>query len=149
MSIKNSLMRQTLIHKRALHAELRTKESSHSFSILQLNECRKSMDQFYYRKIYGEDTLATKRKFPGTPSQIAFDPLYVVVDYKPVITDLNNKQRIGEDALIACLNPNASIGHRSAINQYTPILKSTPNMENNQQPLEELKFKVCKRFVRF
>ena len=149
VSIKNSLMRQTPIYKGALHAELKIKESNHRFSILQFDECRKRMDQFYCWKIYGEDALVIKRKIPGTLSQITFDPLYVVVDYKPVVTDLNKKQSVGEDALIVCLNPNVPSGYWSAINQYNPILKSTPNIENIQQPLEELKFKACKQFVRF
>jgi hypothetical protein len=149
VSINNTSIRQTPIYKGALYSVLKTKDSNHRSSILQFSECRKSMDQFYCWRIYGEDTLVIKRKIPGTLSQIAFDPLYVVVDYKPVITDLNMRQRVGEDALIVCLNPNVPSGYWSAINQYNPILKSTPNMENIQQPLEALKFKVCKQFVRF
>ena len=107
------------------------------------------MDQFLCWKIYGEDAFAIKQKIPGMLSQIAFDPLYVVVDYKPVITDLNKKQRVGQDALFVCLNPNVPSGYWSIINQYNPILGVTPNMTDNQQPLEELKFKACKQFVKF
>ena len=149
VSIRNTLIRQTPIYKGALYAELKTKEANHRSLILQFEECRKTMDQFLCWKIYGEDAFAIKQKIPGMLSQIAFDPLYVVVDYKPVITDLNKRERVGQDALFVCLNPNVPSGYWSTINQYNPILGVTPNMTDNQQPLEELKFKACKQFVKF
>jgi len=149
VSIRNSLIRQTPIYKGVLYAELKTKEANHRYLMLQFEECRKTLDHFYCWKIYGEDAFVIKQKIPGMLSQIAFDPLYVIVDYKPIITDLNKNQRVGQDALFVCLNPNVPRGYWSAINQYNPILGVTPRMTDNQQPLEQLKFKACKQFVRF
>ena len=149
VSIRNSLIRQTPIYKGVLYAELKIKEANHRSLMIQFEECRKTLDYFYCWKIYGEDAFVIKQKIPGMLSQIAFDPLYVVVDYKPIITDLNKKQKVGQDALFVCLNPNVPRGYWSAINQYNPILGVTPRMTENQQPLEQLKFKACKQFVRF
>ena len=149
VTIEKSSVRLTPVYKGALFAELKNKEANHQSARLQFQACGKSMDNFYCSKMYGDDVLEKKQKVPGTILQIAFDPFYVIVSYKPVITDLINQRRVGEDALIVCLNPKVPIGYWSAINQYKPILKSAPSMISNKQPLEELKFKACKHFVRF
>jgi intracellular sulfur oxidation DsrE/DsrF family protein len=149
VTIEKSSIRLTPVYKGALFAELKNKEANYQSAKLQFQACGKSMDKFYCLKMYGDDVLEKKQKVPGTIPQIAFDPLYVIVAYKPVVTDSINQRRFGEDALVICLNPNIPSGYWSAINQWKPILKSTPSTTDNQQPLERLKFKACKHFVRF
>lgn len=149
VSVNKSLIKLTPVQKGALFAELKNMEAVNRSLKLQYEECMKSIQKYYCWKIYGNDALEAKRTIPGTLLQIAFDPLYVVVAFKPIFTDLNNQRRIGEDLLTVCLNPNVPSGYWSLINQYKPILKVTPKVTNNQQPMEELKSKVCKYLVKF
>ena len=148
VSIEKSSVSLTPIYKQELFAELKSKEASHHSIKLQYDECRKNINEFYCWKMYGNEVSATKQKVPGSMLQIAFDPLYVVVAYKTVITNSIKQRKFGEDTLVVCLNPNVPSGYWKVINQYKPILKSTPNT-TNPQPLDKLKSKACKQLVRF
>lgn len=149
VSVNKSLIKLTPVLKGALFAELKNMEAVNRSLKLQHDECVKSIQKYYCWKIYGSGALEAKQIIPGTLLQIAFDPLYVVVAFKPIFTDLNNQRRIGEDVLTVCLNPSVPSGYWSVINQYKPILKVIPSATNNQQPMEELKSKVCKHLVKF
>jgi len=149
VQIEKSSVRLTPISKESLFAELKNREASDLSIKLQYDECKKSIDEFYCWKMYGDEVSAKKLKVPDSMRKIAFDPLYIVVTYKPLIIDLNSQKKIGEDALIVCLNPNVPSGYWKVINQYKPILKSAPSTGADSQPLDKLKLKACSRFARF
>lgn len=149
VKIERASVRLTPIYKESLFAELKSREASNLSAKLQFDECKKSINEFYCWKMYGDEVSAKKLKVPDSMLKIAFDPLYIVLTYKPLIIDLNNQKKIGEDALIVCLNPSVPSGYWKVINQYKPILKSAPSTGANSQPLDKLKLKACSQYARF
>jgi len=149
VKIAKSSVRLTPIDKESLFAELKNREASNLSARLQYDECKKSINEFYCWKMYGDEISAKNLRVPNSMLKIAFDPLYIVITYKPLIIDLNNQKKLGEDALIVCLNPNVPSGYWKVINQYKPILKSAPSTGANAAPLDKLKLKACSQFARF
>ena len=151
ISIEKSSVVLTPIYKNALYSELKTKEEKHQSMKLQYEECRRRIDAFYCWQMYGDEISTAKQKIPRAMLRIAFDPLYVVISYRPVVSLPNNKKKIGGEAFVVCLNPNVPSGYWNTINQYKPILKYSPSTTDNPRPKpsDALKYKACKAFAMF
>lgn len=151
ISIEKSSVVLTPIYKSPLYSELKAKEENHQSIKLQYEGCRKSIDPFYCWQMYGDEISATKQKIPSGMLRIAFDPLYVIITYRPVVELPNNNKKIGDEAFVVCLNPHVPSGYWKSINQYKPILKYAPIASDDPRPkpLDILKNKACKTFAMF
>lgn len=76
--------------------------------------------------------------------------MYVILEYQPIVTDINRQKKIGEKTLVICLNPAVPEGYWQVINRYKPILKHTPNAKSSERnPSDALKKRACEVFVDF
>lgn len=148
--IEKSSVKLTPVYKGPLFAELKMKEESRRSVRLQYEECKSSVDAFHCWQMYGDEISASRQQVPGAMLGIAFDPLYVIVTYKPVLVAANGQRRLGEESFVVCLNPGVPSGYWASINQYKPILKNTPSIIGvGVRPLEFLRSKACSAFARF
>ena len=147
--IPGPTVKRTPVYKGQLYLDMIAKAEQQRREKEQISECLDKMESYQCWRMYGD--LMSKPKALVLPALqwLAFDPLYVVLQYRLVLEDLNRLKRLGDEGLVVCLNPRVPEGYWPLINQVRPILAKTPNLKPDPSPMEVLKSKACAAFADF
>ena len=148
--ILRSVVKLTPVYKGQLLVEMRSKAAAARRTRQEFDACANTMDRYECWRMYGDDLTKVAPQVPGGLERLDIDPLYVVLQYRVINIDLNGQKKLGEEALVACLNPRVPEGYWPVINRAKPILKYIPGGSADRRlPSEALKARACSAFVDF
>lgn len=149
VKIKNSTVKLTPVYRGGVYMTIKGKEKNEQLVKLQRENCEQSMQEYYCLKMYGDGLSSSTTKTPNSLLQLNIDPLYVVLTYRTIVSDINDKKRLEKETLVVCLNPKVPLGYWNIIDKYIPVLKSSPKTDDPKNSGELLKLRACMAFVTF
>lgn len=150
LEIRQSMVRLTPVQKNNLFYEMAAKQQEFNNAEKAYKLCKESLDNYQCWKMYEGDLSQAGQKVPSALMRLKQDVLYVILEYQPIVTDLNRQKKLGEKALVICLNPDVPSGYWKVVNRYKPVLKNAPNVDGEiVEPVELLKKRACQAFVKF
>lgn len=149
LEIRRRSISLTPVYRVQLLVDMQSKAAEQQRERQKFNDCLRDDDAYKCWRMYGEEVSKPKIKVPIALQWLQFDPLYIVMQYRPVVIDLNRQSKLGTEGLIVCLNPRVPEGYWPDINRFKPILKKIPEADGVKSPLETLKSRACAAFVNF
>lgn len=149
LTIPKATVKATPVYRSRLVSEMLLKSSSQRAEREKFVACQKTMDNYDCWRVYGEEMSKPLLKVPQSLLGLRADPMYIILEYRVVTTDLNQQKKIGNEDLIVCLNPDVPQGYWPLINRFKPVLSKTPAASKSTPEIETLKNLACAAFANF
>ena len=147
--IPRSVVKLTPVYRGQLLRDMQVKVAEQQRERQKFNACLGESDGYQCWRMYGDEVSKPKVQVPTALQWLQIDPLYVVLQYRLVLVDLNRQSKLGDEGLVVCLNPRVPEGYWPVINRFKPILKKVPGADGSKSPIETLKARACAAFVDF
>ena len=149
LMIRKSMVKISPVTKVDLYREFQSEISRLRLTRREFDICSNLLDETSCWTMYGDIISKDRPLLPGTLLQLSHDPIYIVLTYKIISKNIIGQRKIGESALVVCLNPKVPEGYFSLINKFKPILQRVPNTTDPTNAVEALKAQACKAFANF
>lgn len=147
--IPRAVVKVTPVYRGQLLRDMQIKVSEQQRELQRFKACLGAVDAYQCWRMYGDEVSKPKVQVLTALQSLQVDPLYVVLQYRLVVVDLNRQSRLGDEGVAVCLNPRVPVGYWPVINQFRPVLKRIPGADGAKSAVETLKTRACTAFVDF